>query len=221
MASTPTRIVLVRHGESNVTVEQIVGGHNSCTGLSPLGRRQAEALRDRLTRTGELGDASWLYASVLPRAVETAEIVRPAVGDGDLAVVQHCDLCEVHTGDEVDGLTWDELRERYGSPDGRARRDPYRAWAPGAESWAEFALRSGRMLRRLADEHEGETVVVACHGGVVETSFIAFGGQALDRPFETFVTNTSLTEWSRRADRDRWTLVRYNDAAHLAGVEHG
>src|SRR3981081_2005764 len=43
-----TKIILVRHGESNVTVSQVVGGERTCTGLSELGVRQAERLRDRL-----------------------------------------------------------------------------------------------------------------------------------------------------------------------------
>ena len=36
-----TRITLIRHGESNVTVQRIIGGHRTCTGLSDLGRRQS------------------------------------------------------------------------------------------------------------------------------------------------------------------------------------
>ena len=49
-----TRLFLIRHGESVAQVEQVVMGHDQCRGLSPLGRRQAEALRDRLSRTGEI-----------------------------------------------------------------------------------------------------------------------------------------------------------------------
>ena len=45
-----TRLILIRHGESNVTVERILGGEKSCTGLSDLGRAQACALRDRLEK---------------------------------------------------------------------------------------------------------------------------------------------------------------------------
>ena len=63
-----TRIVLVRHGEAQSHVEGVVGGRQGCSGLSDLGRRQAEALRDRLDRTGELGEVAALYASTLPRA---------------------------------------------------------------------------------------------------------------------------------------------------------
>jgi probable phosphoglycerate mutase len=209
-----TRIVLIRHGESRSTVDQVVGGHAGCKGLSDEGRRQAEVLRDRLARTGELSDAAVLYASVLPRAVETAEIIAPALGGLD--VVQECGVCEVHPG-EADGLTWDEFRRRYGDPQPDAF---FSRWAPGAESWSEFMARVGTTLLDLAGRHPGETVVIACHGGVVEAAFVALGHLPLQKPFSTFVTNTSLTEWRAPADGGdrRWHLARYNDAAHLAGL---
>ena len=51
---TPTRLVLIRHGESNTTVARVLGGPRTCSGLSELGRRQAERLRDRIAEAGEL-----------------------------------------------------------------------------------------------------------------------------------------------------------------------
>jgi 2,3-bisphosphoglycerate-dependent phosphoglycerate mutase len=215
-----TRLVLIRHGESRSAVDRIVGGHQGCTGLSELGRRQAEALRDRLARTGELGDASVVLTSVLPRAIETADIIAPALGG--LAAHQHCDLCEIHPGD-ADGLTWEEFEARYRNTP--ASRSPYQPGAPGGESRAEFFLRVGTALRRAADENAGRTVIVVCHGGVIEGSLAAFGNQPLRRSFDLNIENTSLTEWTRPADNGspggeaRWRLVRFNDSAHLHGVD--
>ena len=57
--------------------------------------------------------------------------------------------------------------------------------------------------------------MVACHGGVIGASFEALAGI----PFGSLVTyteNTAMTEWVRNGDD--WALVRYNDAAHLAGL---
>ena len=215
MAESPnTRLVLIRHGESQVTVDQIVGGHQGCTGLSDEGRSQAKRLRERLERTGELADTAALYASVLPRAIETAEIIAPALGTGSLDVQQDCGVCEIHPG-EADGLTWEQFRERFGVPS-FLPADRYRSWAPGAESWAEFVARVGTTLVDIATRHAGETVVVACHGGVIESSFVALGGLPIARPFDLLATNTSVTEWVEGAE-GRWRLARYNDAAHLYG----
>src|SRR5688572_27263506 len=92
-----TRLFLIRHGESQAAVDRIVGGHAGCSGLSALGRRQAEALRDRLLRTREFGKVDAIYTSELARAIETAEIIRP--GLGEVSIVRDCDLCELHVGD--------------------------------------------------------------------------------------------------------------------------
>lgn len=211
--------MLIRHGESRATVDEIVGGHEGCTGLSDRGRRQAEALRDRLAATREV-PADALLASVLPRAVETAEIIAPAFGD--LPVTQDCDLCEQHPGD-ADGLTWSEYEARY-RPDGW-RFDPYAAEAPGSESVAEFNARVARALHQVAAEHGGRTVVVACHGGVVGASMVSFLGLPYQGSLvQMHVENTSLTEWvlDTRPEAPqhppRWRLVRYNDFAHIAGT---
>lgn len=218
-AATETRLVLVRHGQSQATVDQVVGGEIGCTGLSELGRRQAEALASRLAGSGLLKDASVLYASVLPRAIETAEIIRPAVGSGDLTINQDCDLCEVHPG-EADGLLWSEFSERYGSPPWET--DPSVPLSPGGESLLDFRDRVARALLRVADNHPGETIVIACHGGVIVESMIGLGGVApTGQRARLEPDNTGLTIWVRRTER--WVLDRYNDVAHLetAGVTCG
>ena len=209
--SDVTRRVLIRHGEAQAAHERVVAGERGCRGLTDLGRAQAGMLRDRLARTGEI-TADVLMSSTLPRAVETAEIIGPALGNPEL--VRSCDLCELHPG-ESDTLTWDEYRDRYGVD---MMADPYEPMAPGGESLAEFNVRVGRALTRLAQEHEGRSVVVVCHGGVVGGSMICFLGLPAQRPpmAELLVENTSITEWERRDGR--WRLVRYNDAIHLAGA---
>jgi probable phosphoglycerate mutase len=213
-------MVLVRHGESVVTVDRVVGGPETCSGLSPLGVRQAEALRDRLAHTGELVDCEVLVASTMPRARETAEILAPALHG--LPVQEAPDLIEHHPG-EADGLSWDDFVDRYGVPD--MERDPYLPFAPGSESLAEFHLRVGRALFRLASEHAGRTLVIACHGGVVDVAFRAFLRLPITAPFELHTLNTALTELVLPAGdpgalrgAQRWRLVRYNDAGHLAGL---
>jgi 2,3-bisphosphoglycerate-dependent phosphoglycerate mutase len=211
-----TRLVLIRHGESMAQVDRYIAGHDTCRGLSDLGRRQVEALRDRLMRTGEL-QSDVLLTSILPRAIETAEILAPAVGGHE--PVQDCDLCEIHAG-EADGLTWAEYEERWPSAEGVSDAPP----APGQESVTEFVERVSRTLRRYAEEHEGKTIVAAVHGGIIESSFQTF----LDlraRPPVAIIVNASITEWSfephpfARDRTPRWALVRWNDHAHLAGTD--
>jgi 2,3-bisphosphoglycerate-dependent phosphoglycerate mutase len=212
-----TRLVLIRHGESRATVDQIVGGHRGCTGLSELGVRQAKALAERLAATGELGSVDVLSTSILPRAIETAELIAPALGWPPDAVTQDCGFCELHPG-ECDGMTWDEFGDVYGNPDMRA--NPYARLSPGGESLAEFQVRAGRALTAVVREHPGQTAVLACHGGIVGASMTTFLDlPAFGRLVELQIDNTSITEWLVPADGvGRPTLVRFNDCAHLAGL---
>jgi probable phosphoglycerate mutase len=207
------RLIFVRHGDAHAGFTGVIGGQTGCTGLTALGRAQAEALRDHLAGSGRVR-ADALLVSVLPRAIETASIIAPGLG---LQVSgPDCDLCEVHTG-EADGLTWAEYTSRYGSFDMEA--EPDRVFAPAGESWNSFHERVRRTLERVARDHEGQTVVAVSHAGVIMASMRVLlgiphpGTGARLRP-----SNTGLTEWEHDPTLDRWTLHSFNDASHLLGL---
>ena len=164
------RLILIRHGDAHAGFGGVIGGRTGCTGLTDLGRRQAEALRDHLASTGRV-KADVLLVSEIPRAIETAQIIGPGLG---LEIARHeCDLCEVHTG-TADGLAWEEYTVQYGSFDMRA--EPDRVFAPEGDSWNSFHERVGRFLASLAAEHPDETVVAVCHAGVIMAAMrCAFG----------------------------------------------
>jgi broad specificity phosphatase PhoE len=208
----PTRLVLVRHGESRTSVARTIGGARTCGGLSDLGRRQCERLAIRLGETGELAGAV-LYASDYPRAIETAELIAPALGDPPVQV--DAGFGEHDPGPDCDGLTFDEFLERHGMPDWE--NDPHAVTFPGGETLAEMHHRVGRTLQSVMTQNAGGTVVVCCHGGVVN----AVLRLALRTPnaggFELHTTNASLTELLL-VRPGRWRLLRYNDATHLAGL---
>lgn len=207
----PTRVVLVRHGESVVTVNRVVGGPRTCSGLSELGRRQGERLRSRLERTGEL-EATALVSSAYPRARETAELIAPALGLG----VQVVDGFGEHDpGPDCDGLTFQEFIDRYGMPDWEA--DPFTVTFPGGETVAAFHHRVGVALTEVIEQHEGGTVVVVCHGGVIDAILRRATRSPMTGDFDVHTLNTSLTELVLGRP-GRWRLVRYNDAAHLEGL---
>lgn len=210
---TATNLYLIRHGEAVSNVEPIVGGMRGDSGLTPLGMSQAERLRDRLAATREIA-ADVLIASTLPRARQTAEIIAPALG---LPIVWDNDVQEMRPGD-ADGMNVDEYRATFGEPD--FARDPFRPLAPGGEGWSQFMLRVGAALHRITTDHAGKTIVIVCHGGIVDGSFVYFFGlSSLARPPVAFLThNTAITHWARPTRNGaprRWRLVAYNDDSHL------
>jgi probable phosphoglycerate mutase len=210
-SEAPTTIVLVRHGESNVTVNRVVGGYRSCSGLSELGRRQVDRLRERLATTLEL-TADVLISSNFARAIETAEAIAPAVGSPAIDIDPG--FGEHDPGPDIDGMTFQGYVERFGTPDWT---DPDVEVFPGGETVAAFHARVGAALASTLEVHRGKSIVVACHGGVVDATFRHLLRTASTGSFELHTLNTSLTEFTS-APSGEWRLKRYNDAAHLHGL---
>jgi broad specificity phosphatase PhoE len=149
----PTRILLVRHGQSEWNATGRWQGQADPP-LTSLGRRQAyEAAR-------AVGAVDAIWASDLQRAVETAMIVADSVGVGP--VVVDPDLRERDAG-EFSGLTRDEIEGRFPGYLADHRRPP--GWEPDDVLLA----RAVTALRRIADAVPGGDVVVITHGGLVYT----------------------------------------------------
>ncbi|MGI9645971.1 MAG: histidine phosphatase family protein [Ilumatobacteraceae bacterium] len=207
----PTRVVLVRHGESVATVRREIGGPRTCRGLSDLGRRQAERLATRLTETGEV-EADRLVSSHYPRAIETAEALAPVFG---LPIDVEPGFGEHDPGPDLDGTRFDDYVDRFGAPD---FDDPQGEIFPGGETKDTFHRRVDAALERLLADDAERTIVIACHGGVIDAVFRRVVGAPAAGGFNLFTLNTSITELLVTAD-GRWNLTRYNDTAHLAGLE--
>lgn len=204
-----TRVVLIRHGDTNDAPPA-----PSDPGLSELGRWQVARLRDRLAVSGELAGATKFVCSPLRRALETAQGIVDVVGRERLKLEVDRGLEEMTWGD-ADGLAWEELIVRYGAPSG-----PDWRFAPGAESWSEFIERATDALDEVAARFSGRSIVLVCHTGLVEASFVAFGGAAhRSQRFAMNPRNTSMTTWTGLEAHGpggfQWRLDSYNDTAHL------
>jgi broad specificity phosphatase PhoE len=208
------RLVLIRHGDAYAGFDGVISGPHGCRGLTELGRRQAEALRDHLA-AGERFQPDVVLTSVLPRAVETARIILPALGP--LEIIQDCGLCEIHTG-EADGLTWNEYAARYGSF--VMESAPERFFAPGGDSWYSFHARVHALLKRIACEFCDRTVVAVCHAGVIMASIrVLFGIPNPGTGTQLRPLNTGITEWEFEPERDNWTLKSFNEQSHLLDMD--
>lgn len=205
----------MRHGESNTTVARRIGGFRTCTGLSPLGQVQSQRLRDRWLAAPEF-TADVLISSQFARARETAEIIAPALGGLAVEVVDG--FGEHDPGEDCDGITFDEFVARYGNRDWES--DPFSIGFPGGETLAAFHLRVGEAISQTVQRYEGKTIVVACHGGVIDAALRQALRTAPIGAFDIWTVNTSITEFSL-VRPGRWKLARYNDAAHLAGLPAG
>lgn len=203
-----TSVLLVRHGQTYGNIEQAFCGHTD-TELTPLGIAQAQALGRRLK--GQKIDAA--YSSDLSRARMTAQ--HALEQSGALPIQLDPDLREMHYGD-WEGLSGASLRESQREQ----LRDFFlcRAPAPGGETVAQIRERTAGAVRRIAAAHMGQTVLVVSHGNAIAAMLAELLQMPVESSWSFAVENTSVTRM-QISKSGRLTLVGFNDAAHLQGVE--
>jgi ribonuclease H / adenosylcobalamin/alpha-ribazole phosphatase len=156
----PTRFLLLRHGQTELSVERRYSGRGN-PALTDLGRRQAEAAAQFVAQRT---DIAAVIASPLQRAYETAEAAAKALG---LDVAVDADLIETDFGG-WEGLTFGEAAERDPQLHKRWLRDTSIA-PPDGESFDAAAERVGRARARIISEHPGETVLLVSHVTPIKT----------------------------------------------------
>jgi probable phosphoglycerate mutase len=202
-----TSIYLIRHGDYDELVD---GKPVENPGLSSRGIRQAELLRDRLASTSEI-KADALISSPARRAHETAQILAPALG---ASVVLDTDLEEWRC--DRGALSPEEFTARWQRVSDAQR--PFFQWVEGGESFLELSARVQLALNRIWQEHVGKTIALVTHGGVIQASFAYFFNLSATTIPGISIENTAITQWTRSADANRWTLQRHNDHTHLEAM---
>ena len=144
-------VYLIRHA-----LPDFPGGKRMCIGTTdiPLGEK---GLMQAAEMAKKLPAVTAVFSSPLIRAVQTAE----AIG---LPVTVLDDLREMHAG-AWDGLTFDEIRQRY--PElYAARATDLTIPLPGAENHEEALTRFAAAMEQAATLAPGDFAVVA-HGGII------------------------------------------------------
>ncbi|MDA2813107.1 bifunctional RNase H/acid phosphatase [Nocardiopsis sp. RSe5-2] len=204
--TAPTRLVLLRHGETPMSVERRFAGTGDIE-LTETGRDQARRAARALA--GEGFEA--VVASPLRRTMDTARIVAEALG---LEVEPEEGLRETDFG-EWEGMTFGEVRERRPEDLARWLADPEEA-PPGGESLAAAVRRAGEGRDKVAARHRGRKVLVVTH----VTPIKALVAQALGAPVEALyrmhVDVASVTRVDVFSDGPM-LLRSFNDTHHLEG----
>ncbi len=203
-------MILVRHGASLWNEEGRIQGHQDVP-LSSEGYQQARAVAERLVQI----PFAEVYTSDLQRAKSTAEEIARRRG---LSPICLQDLRERFLG-EWEGLSLQEVQEKYADLLTLYRSDPVQYNPPGAETFLELQKRVSRAIEKIVEDHPQETIVVVSHGGPIRV-FIAW---VLQMPLRLIrrlqvAKNCSITmvRYTGYAE-NLWVLERYNDASHLPG----
>ncbi|CAZ87504.1 putative phosphoglycerate/bisphosphoglycerate mutase [Thiomonas arsenitoxydans] len=152
----PTRILLVRHGETGLTLEDRFAGSNDIS-LSNEGREQAASLGIRLSSVS----IAAVYASPMARTLETARII---AGPHNLPVQVVDALREIDYGN-WEGLTRDEVTCRFPQAYSLWEEDPLLVAPEGGESGLSVIHRALPIMREIIERHRHQTVLVVSHKG--------------------------------------------------------
>lgn len=204
-----TKIILVRHGETIWNQELRYQGHRDIP-LSENGREQAKKLSDRLA--GEKIDA--FYASDLSRALETAHIVaRPHC----LEVLPVPELRETNFG-QWEGLTYNDIITAYDEEMKSWRENPLVNRIPGGETLKEVADRCMIGINRIISAHQGQTVLVAVHGGTIRVVVSSVLGLDLNNYWKIKQDNVAINVIEFYGN-DRAIVCLLNDTGHLRCIQ--
>ncbi|MFC9627425.1 bifunctional RNase H/acid phosphatase [Streptomyces sp. NPDC056930] len=204
----PATFVLLRHGETALTPEKrFSGSGGSDPELSATGRHQAERIAQSLATRGTIGE---IVSSPLRRCRETAAVVAARLG---LEVRIEDGLRETDFG-AWEGLTFAEVRERYG-PDLDAWLASAKA-APtgGGESFAEVARRVAATRDRLTARYAGRTVLLVTHVTPIKTLVRLALGAPPEAVFRMELSAASVSAVAYYSDGNV-SLRLLNDTSHL------
>ncbi|MEO3746102.1 bifunctional RNase H/acid phosphatase [Plantactinospora sp. B5E13] len=209
-AETATRLLLVRHGETEYTEQRRYSGRGDVP-LSSRGLAQAGAAARRVA--GLAPSVAAVVSSPLSRCTATGGIIAGGLGGVPLKVEP--DLIECDFG-AWEGKTFGEVREHWS-----AEMDAWLASTevapPGGESFAEVGVRVRRAMAGLLAAYPGETVVVVSHVSPLKIALrdaLAASDTFLHRLYLDPAGLSVLDIWP-----DGGMAVRsVNDTAHLTGL---
>jgi probable phosphoglycerate mutase len=205
----PTRLFLIRHGQSAGTAEGRFGGHGP-TPLSRLGEEQAEKTATLLAKEG----LDVIYSSDLLRAVQTAEPVGKLL---DLPVNITEAFRERHVG-VLEGLTFDESKRAFPNDYyALVNRNIHHVITDG-ESYRHLLRRSTAKLHEILRENAGGRIAIFSHTGAICFLTLHLLG-AIDRHTKQtpwiITSNCGINRFEIRGRRNIRVLA-LNDTRHLA-----
>jgi probable phosphoglycerate mutase len=198
------RLCLVRHGETQWNADGRVQGQLDVP-LSPIGLAQARAVAAVLGK--ERFDA--IYSSDLVRVRQTAEPTCLLLRQEPFLDKR---LRERHYG-IFQGLTYADAKVKLpGDYDRFRSKDPDYDFQTG-ESLSQFNERALAFFAFLREKHEGQTVLVFTHGGILEMLYRHATGRGISTPRDFEIPNAALNRLEHGPAG--WRVLAWADISHL------
>ena len=209
--SQPTRLYLIRHGQSAGNAEGRFGGHGT-TPLSKLGIEQAEKTAKVLAKEG----INVICSSDLLRAVQTAEPLAKLL---DLPIHANEAFRERHVG-VLEGLTFDESKSAFPKDYyALVNRNVHHVITEG-ESYRQLLRRITAKLNEVIRSHQGERIAVYSHTGAICFLILHLLGAIHRGTKQTpwiVTSNCGINRFELRGPRNVRVLA-LNDTRHLVRI---
>ena len=150
----PTRIILIRHGQTAWNTQEIFRGRADVP-LDEVGLRQAQALAEAMRAE----PISAIFTSPLSRAVQTAQALADSHGLVPVAVQ---DLIDIDFG-AWEGLPHDGVREQFPELYATWQAQPEGVTFPGGENLEAVRQRASAALAELVEQCPGQTIALVAH----------------------------------------------------------
>lgn len=202
-----TRLLLVRHGETDATASDRFSGDVNVI-LSPAGRHQVALLSRRLASE----DIAAIYTSPLDRARETASALAEPRG---LSPIIAEGLREIRHG-HWEGLTSAEVKSGYPQEFATWEADPFTFAPEGGETGISVMARALRELRDIVTQHPDQQVIVVSHKGALRlaiSSLLGIDPRLYRERLDLAPASLSIMDFQ---DAVHAQLVRYNDVSHYS-----
>ena len=207
----PTRLYLVRHGQSAGNAEGRFGGHGP-TPLSRLGKEQAEKTAKVLAKEG----ITTIYSSDLLRAVQTAEPLSQLL---NIPVNISEAFRERHVG-VLEGLTFDESKIAFPTDYyALVNRNIHHVITDG-ESYRHLLDRITAKLAEVLRDHAGQRIAIFSHTGAICFLTLHLLGAIHRNTKQTpwiITSNCGINRFELRGPRNLRVLA-LNDTRHLVRV---
>ncbi|MFC2003355.1 histidine phosphatase family protein [Chloroflexota bacterium] len=204
-----TEILLARHGETEWNVKEVFRGRIDVE-LDETGIKQAELLAKYL-RNAKI-DA--IYSSTLKRALKTAEII---ASYHQLTVVITPSLIDFDYG-EWQGLSHQEIKDKYKGLYTEWAKNPHRVKMPGGENLNEVRERAMGVVRDVIAKYSG-TVVLVSHRVVNKVLICALLGLDNSHFWNIKQDVGGITIFTYESER--FVLVEHNNTSYLKPAHRG
>ena len=198
-----TKVMLIRHGDTDWNVEEIFRGRADVE-LNEIGIKQAELLAKYFADERIVA----IYSSPLKRALKTAEII--AVSH-HIDVITAPELIDFEYG-EWQGLSHDTVKEKYKALYDEWLTNPHLVKVPKGESLDDVRKRATSLVDRIIIKHEG-TVALVSHRVVGKVLICALLGLDNSHFWTIRLATCGITTFVY--EKKGFVLTGHNDTSFL------